>query len=192
VKALQLIGRKEVLLSDLRPGCLGRPEILNTKFDLSSDLDEIQILTWHIQSIVENDIPCCTSGRMAGVSLCSKFGIFKCFRDQFAIDGIFVASSNLRIISQSKTLPILKNDGTPSNAKLFLSRVFNCWKDIQTLLIDAPSLSIIEIFTDHRSTISVDNLPDSTILISSENWLQAVGPIFGERLRFMSSTIHPK
>jgi hypothetical protein len=184
ISALKLIGKNIITVSELRPGCLGEDKTTSLQIDLSEDFLPMRTLSRHINSISETAVPTGSDARGAVVNLNERMAIYRCFANQPAFDGILVsAKSRLKLVSQSKTSNILRNDGSPSTVSLYRSKLLQISQDIAEYLDSEPFKVVIEVFTDHSSNITLDDIPDSVILITRSSWTAAVGPVFSQRLR---------
>jgi hypothetical protein len=184
IAAFKLIERPFITVSELRPGCFGHDETLDLRIDLSQEFSHIRTLSRHINSINETGVPTGSDAKGGDVNLNEGMAIYRCYVNQPAFDGILVsARSRFKLVSQAKTSNILKNDGSPSDVILYLSKL----KDISNLIagyLDEEAFhTVVEVFTDHSSNIFIENIPRSLILITRANWSTAVGPVFSQRLR---------
>ena len=188
IGAFQIIGKSKIKISDLRCGCLARQSTLDVVVDISEKLAPIMTLARHIADVDDTNVPTGTDGSGGTISLLDGLNVIRCFRDQPAIDGLLISSENsFRLLTQSKTSSLLKSDGTPSSVSLYIGEVASICQKVEALLLPNDNwTSIIEVFTDHSSHITNDQIPASTIIITRANLKHVVGPVFGQRLRTRS------
>lgn len=194
-----LLGHKTVTLRQLRPGALASDDTLDKVVRLPDvqRMDGIRRLT---DPLPLGAYPYRMGNIGSGkpIDLYDKGGIVQTSFEQTAIDGLVCfppgadGLSSVVLASQQKSCKSFNPpDGHPSSTTLYKKKVVTILGGMQNALLEEfvrlgrseePHI-VCELISNIPSKLKGEDVPAGCIVITRDQWAEAVGPVFAQRAR---------